>query len=637
MNIHLTYKSYRFGGTGVCAGLSLVFGALVLSSCGAVSYGSKTGPVSLPSLKSPGPVKLDTRVSSTVSTPAIFDPGTLQVVNLSGPTYISKTGFIVAAQIVGNQSVIFERNKPLAAWSHTGTIPGAVDQLDFYSLNGGFALASGSYGQFSTALYSTANGGRSWSRVATKRFAQIHFFDTRNGVALMDPPAAIGIGGQIMLTTDGGHSWATGDPTSLPIFAFGPGNASFSFVSRNIGWLAFGSQPGAGNEEKTLLGTIDGGQSWKEISSFGSSLPISLTSAPASVGLPLGGYLEQIRFVTTLVGYLVLASGPHGAAFKTTDGGIHWNHTAQFLPSSNYRSTSITDLAPTTPYGGMAVTELGSLWNQASSGSPWTEIYPPYRAMSISERRGNIGIVTELGRVLSLGANSSAPPVTLGDFFGINTVGISLVQGGTVVLGNSAIESKQSGKGWKKRSLPPHWQVLDGHFASASVGLVVLGPRTQFIEATLDGGKSWTRIPTPFLPFALDPLSSTNWWVIGGVLGPSKPDSYNKKIFETSFNLYHTDNAGWSWNELKTTWGGTGGLSGVCFASDSIGYVWNQNTLFATTDGGVKFVGHQLPANQYLPGSSSLAVGSDGGAWLASDSYPIIETKDRGATWSPMG
>ena len=150
-------------------------------------------------------------------------------------------------------------------------------------------------------------------------------------------------------------------------------------------------------------------------------------------------------------------------------------------------------------------------------------------------------------------------------------------------------------------------------------------------------GQTWTKIPLPFLPFSLDPLSATNWWVVGEVLGPVIPNPYKKNVHVRTYAIYHTTNAGRSWAEYKSSWGSGGVLVGVNFDSSSVGYAWTQNTLFYTTDGGSKFVSHQLPANQALPNPTSLAFGSGGRAWMVSDGYPVLETKDSGASWSALG
>ena len=290
-------------------------------------------------------------------------------------------------------------------------------------------------------------------------------------------------------------------------------------------------------------------------------------------------------------------------------------------------------LANTTD-GGVAYTVSGTLWNRANGGS-WVLIYPPYRAIDVSHGSGRTVALTVEGRLLQISSKASASFATLGNF-GINGGDASLVPGATVMLTPSTFEVlKSSAKQWSNQPLPKGWSVLSGRFATSKIGALVLGPPGPELEATLSGGKSWTKIPLPFSAFSVDPLSATNWWLAGGISHPLVPNPYNKKILIWKYYLYHTTDAGRTWSQFGANWPGMGSLNGVQFISSSVGYTWNENTIFVTTNGGKTFVGHQLSA-YYIPGPSSLAVGTGGRAWLASDSYPVFESKDYGSTWSPM-
>lgn len=252
--------------------------------------------------------------------------------------------------------------------------------------------------------------------------------------------------------------------------------------------------------------------------------------------------------------------------------------------------------------------------------------------MSISYAFGKLGITTENGQVLMLNTNGFGGSSVLGKF-GINTLAVDLVSSGEVVITNTAIEIRKSQGSWNKIPIPAGWQIIGGHFANASVGLIATSPRISALEATLNGGQSWTGIPVPFIPFSLDPLSETNWWVVGETSGPLVPNPYKKDVRVRTYALYHTINAGKSWTEFKANWGSLGVLVGAKFYSPLVGYVWTMNTIFFTSNGGATFVSHQLPDYQSIPNSSSLAVGTGGRAWIVADSYPVFETKDEGATW----
>ncbi len=603
-----------------------------LSSCGHSS--TQSSPPILPQLKSPGPVTTQVNVKLTDSTPAIFHSGSSPSVIGTGPTYISPGGFIVAVDASGNKSNIYERSRPTVPWVQLGSVPGAVAQLDFPTLELGFALVQGSGGQSASLLYATSDGGRNWNLISAAQLSQVHFFDGLNGVAAAPSPPGARHGTEMLLTSDGGRTWTQAVNSSFPQQGvYGIRYSSFSFISRQVGWFVFGSQPGTGMQQKWLFETIDGGKDWNQVSAS-PPFPSPATTRLPSGGLPIMGYVQQIRFTSSSIGYLVLGRDSRGGALKTLDGGMHWTGV-QFLPGAQeISSTAISDLAPSTPYGAIAYTVSGTLWNQANGGS-WDQIYPPYRAVNVSYGSGGTIALTGEGRLLQIETKAPASFVTLGNF-GINGGDISQVLGATVMLTPTAIEElRSSAKRWSNQPLPKGWNILSGRFATSNIGAVVLGPPEPEIEATINGGKSWTKIPLPFSAFSLDPLSSTNWWVAGGISHPLVPNPYNKKISVWKYYLYHTTDAGRTWSQFGADWPGMGRLNGVQFISSFVGYTWNEDTIFVTTNGGKTFVGHQLSA-YYIPGSNSLAVGTGGRAWLSLDSYPVFESKDYGSSWIPM-
>ncbi len=605
-----------------------------MSCATAGSNASVQHPATLPHLTGPGSVRVQKDVSTITSQPAVFNLDSSPTLSSGEPVFISKSGFLIEASINGNQSEIYKRMRPSANWTYVGSIPGVAVQLDFDTLDSGFALVGSSL--FSAnSLYSTSDGGRQWSLISTGNYVQMHFFDSRDGLAVTNPPVGLGLEPGILITVDGGHRWIRASGSALPqIGLIQSPYASFSFVSNEVGWLALGGQPGAGSQEKWLLKTLDGGQSWSLVA-VTPGFSSSTTTAAITPALTMGGYLAQVRFVSYLVGYMALEEGPPGAVLKTLDGGIHWKQQ-QVLPVNNFRSTNIAQIAPNTLYGGIAVTDFGSIWNQAKPGEAWKEVYPPYRAVSVSYGSGNLDVITEQGRVFAFGSDLSFAPKFLGNL-GFKTEAINAVSNGVIVITSNPIDTWKSGKAWTKIPIPTGWQLNGGLFLSKSVGLVAQRLLNSALEATINGGHSWTLVPLPFVPFSLDPLSATDWWVIGEVSGPLEPNPYKKNVRVSTYSLYHTANAGRSWSEYETNWGSGTGLFGVKFYSSAVGYVWTQNAIFVTTNGGITFVSHQLPENQVIPNPSSLAVGSAGRAWIVSDSYPVFETKDFGANWSAVG
>lgn len=93
-----------------------------------------------------------------------------------------------------------------------------------------------------TYLYTTSDGGASWSSPKLLPVTRTDFIDAQHWVA---SPAD----GHLIRTTDGGQHWSD-FATDLP------GSASFQFIDVNSGWAYTGS---------ALLGTTDGGVHWVKL------------------------------------------------------------------------------------------------------------------------------------------------------------------------------------------------------------------------------------------------------------------------------------------------------------------------------------------------------------------------------------
>jgi photosystem II stability/assembly factor-like uncharacterized protein len=290
--------------------------------------------------------------------------------------------------------------------------PTSILDLDFVTASRGWVLGTScdSSGLCSPSVYTTGDGGRTWSPLTqpvsllptatpapqgpaapAKDVAQVRFLDAQRGWAF-DPG--------FFATTDGGRSWSDLNP---------PGEINALEVAGGTAWalqrhctdltqcsfsvLAYGGAPGAwqslsvqpqvlGNEVKmarptasdawviswiggapsNLVTTHDGGGSWKELASpCVSSFETAIAALDASR-------------------VWILCGGDHAmglqekSLFLSGDGGVHWDLVASAsvsggstLPISGY----VAALWPVSSQVGWIGLAEGTLYRTANGGQAW--------------------------------------------------------------------------------------------------------------------------------------------------------------------------------------------------------------------------------------------------------------------------
>lgn len=199
-------------------------------------------------------------------------------------------------------------------------------------------------------LYSTDDGGASWSAVGSTPFVgPIVFSDSDNGVGAANPepsktmlptPIASSI---LYHSADGGRTW---DQVRLPIpprFAGATviaGTPRFFGVERGVLPVLLGLPKGP--DPLFVFTTDNGGLSWH--AAFGTSAPrISRAYARTT---------SQIPFAAPTSSKWTILSG--STLWTTADGGMHWLKGASGLP----RTSSVVDLSFASPTNGWAVLVL---------------------------------------------------------------------------------------------------------------------------------------------------------------------------------------------------------------------------------------------------------------------------------------
>ena len=177
------------------------------------------------------------------------------------------------------------------------------------------------------AILVTTNGGATWSKQSSGTFA------TFWGVAFSDATHgwAVGEGGLILATTNGGATWsARGSGTSELLY-------DVAFSDATHGWAV--------GEGGTILATTDGGATWSKQSSGRST------------------WLHGVAFADATHGWAV---GEGGTILATTNGGATW------IAQSSGSSNRLYDVAFSDATHAWVVGRDGVILATANGGATWS-------------------------------------------------------------------------------------------------------------------------------------------------------------------------------------------------------------------------------------------------------------------------
>ena len=244
-----------------------------------------------------------------------------------------------------------------AKWARLSSLAD-VRGISFVDLDHGWAATA-------SGLYATEDGGKTWAKVPTGSatdLVRVVFVDTDHGWVL--PKLAGPLGQQsILRTADGGKSWTSLAAPCQSVFD----SAAISFYDDNSGWLACGTEPGAGNQAKYLYRTDDAGSHWKLVSQS----PVAPIDAAAPKSLPTSGYVADLFFRDESHGWLATS---RGGLLHTTDGGRTWQPLAS-LYGERFPSCPVFF---SEERGYVLDTEGGQtvLLGTRDSGKTWQQVYP---------------------------------------------------------------------------------------------------------------------------------------------------------------------------------------------------------------------------------------------------------------------
>jgi photosystem II stability/assembly factor-like uncharacterized protein len=161
--------------------------------------------------------------------------------------------------------------------------------------------------------WQTLDAGRTWRRISSQPAAdwlsprlgvRFHSYVTHGHAALA-----------MLVTHDDGHTWQRRKgPCRKPGIAFG---AFADLVTAKSWWVACVGEGGAGNENKAIYRTRDGGRTWEA----GAASIVLATRPHAHGGVSTYGYPSGLAFVSSGWGLLTES---RGTLYVSRDGGMHF-------------------------------------------------------------------------------------------------------------------------------------------------------------------------------------------------------------------------------------------------------------------------------------------------------------------------
>lgn len=501
-------------------------------------------------------------------------------------------------------------------WVEAGNVAynSTLNSIVFITTDKGFAVGNGG------SLMKTTNGGLSWTAYSTGysfHFEEIFFVNESIGFLVGNKNYELN--GRLLKTTDGGVTWQMVLTNDASIQFH-----TVYFINENIGYVGANSH---------IYKTTNGGATWTTNTSIGSNITTfyfknaneGFLSAVLN-GTPAGGYKTtdggntwtefepdpcvKLFFVNQNVGYLLMNSGT--LIKKTIDGGLTWN--------------------PTNPCGLGFVKKV--VFKDELNG------------LVLGNTNGHIARTTDGGNSWTIVQNQT-------DFI-LNNISVS-PDGGYFSCGQSGRikRSTDNGSTWLQvQAGLLHHRLNQMCFLNDST-LFAVGDAGLLVKST-DRGSSWATIDagttqnllsitkTPDNTFYIVGtnnvlLKSTNSgvsWSSSNAGFTSNTDKFGEVFFvnnTTGFagvdKLYKTTNSGSSWQQvLQPTYTPIYRISHPGY--DSL-FVRTYGKIYRSTDAGNNWTEVANSLNQWHSGIDFF--NSDIGA--SCKNYDVIVTNDGGNTW----
>ncbi len=526
------------------------------------------------------------------------------------------------------------------------------------------AMAVGASGAGAVQNLNTGGGPWEWVNPPVQG-------STINAVSFVNSSTgwAVGIGGTILKTTDGGNTWAAQvSGTSFNL-------EGVKFVDANSGWAV-----GADTLYKTggvILHTSDGGTTWTPQSfpspaNFLSSVSFSDGNNGVAVGTTstsgyacyttnggatwtnasgLGSYVNSVQLVSNGVGYAV----GYGAIYKTIDGGKTWTKyngagsAAGEITGTDFRSVVFIDAnhgyavgtGYNYTYGRIAQTsDGGASWhyNTNAGGAAGTANLSGGAVNGVTMTNG--GSLYDTPPTVAFSACAGAGCVTAtgtANISGGAVTGVTITNPGSGYTSAPTVTFAGGGGG----SLHTPLQGVAVAGGSGAHSVIVVGDNGVIQQ---NSNVSWTG-DTNALAAGLDGATVTSGTTskLMAVVFPGN-GSAGFAAGESGAVTASTD-SGATWT-LKAGGAGSASIYGSSFIDSNTGWmVGSSGTVVRTTDGGASWTsdasgiptGVTLQGVQFLDSNTGFAVGCSGSDCITSGTGAGVAYKYSSGTWTAMG
>jgi photosystem II stability/assembly factor-like uncharacterized protein len=330
----------------------------------------------------------------------------------------------------------------------------------------------------------TFDGGATWQQSTS---AADDYFSTLKALQFVDAANgwAIGAGGEILATANGGVTWAAQASTTTQ------GLNAVHFIDASTGWAV--------GDQGTVVHTTDAGAHW--------------TAQTSGVGDDLTGvaFTDAQNGWASGITYYQGSDSVTGVIIHTSDGGQHWTTQATPVPYAGLSDVAFADSLHGWSVGevqGDSVDNVTVILGTINGGTTWTEqhSYNPPEVGNTGDGVLNGVACTDAEHAVAVGGGSGASEI------------FRTVNGGVT---------------WTRLVKPAAWSVYltdvvftdGGHGWAIGQGPVTVGAGTVIIGgtviATTDGGATWTKLLVPgnLGSEPLDAISFVNptrGWVAGG-------------------------------------------------------------------------------------------------------------------------